>query len=102
MVVGNRAAAPPTILGSLPVAVCKRIKTSGRLLGSVIHEVNYHPWAQHGTGHVERRARKTFFVLDCGKLTESRLNNAAQARRYGGLHPWTKLMRPKTTRRYPR
>ena len=79
----------------LALAVCK-------LLGSVVHEVNYHPWAQHGTGHLERRARKTFFVLDCGNLTGSGLNNAAQARRYGGLHPWTKLMRPKTTRRYPR
>ena len=40
--VGNRAAAPPALLGSSEVLERKHIKTSGGLLGSVVDEVMHH------------------------------------------------------------
>ena len=75
--VGNRAAAPPALLGSSEMSGRKRIKTSGGLLGSVVYEVMYHRWAQHGLRRVERRACKAFCDPDWGKVTGSGLYNPA-------------------------
>ena len=88
--VGNRAAAPLALLSSLEASERRRIKTSWGLLGSVVCELMYDRWAQHGLGRVERRACKTFFVPDWGKLTASGLYNPAQAHEYGGSHPGTR------------
>ena len=50
--VGNRAAAMRTILGSAEALEGKHIKASGGLLGSVVYEVLYHRWADHGLTRV--------------------------------------------------
>ena len=53
---GSRAAAPPAMLGTSAVSESKHIETFVGPLGSVVNQVLYHRWAQHGIVRVEHRA----------------------------------------------